>query len=110
MTFHVGQKVVCVRARPVGNEVRYATSNFSGKIRLGATYTIREVDTRALHLHGCACVRVEEIINPVRQTTVGLWEDGYPAPCFRPIIERKTDIAIFTALLTSSTTKEGIDA
>lgn len=91
MSFHIGQKVVCVRNTPVGQELRYATGRRSNKIQIGQVYTVREIDTRAMHLHGVATVRLVEVINDTRMTSVGEWEPGYPASCFRPVVERKTE-------------------
>jgi hypothetical protein len=101
MTFRVGQKVVCVRDRPIGKEIAYATGPRSTKIRVGEVYTVRDFDTRALHIHGVACVRLFEVVNEVKETCIGPWEGGYPAPCFRPVLDakKKTDISVFTALL-----------
>lgn len=87
----IGQKVVCVRDRPQGIECRYATGRRSIKIKIGNIYTVRDIDFRAVHLHGVATLRVEEICNEVRETTVGPWEQGYPVSCFRPLQERKND-------------------
>lgn len=106
--FRVGQKVVCVRNTPEGKELAYASGKQSSKIAVGSIYTIREIDTRALHLHGVACIRLCEIVNSVRPTIVGEWESGYPATCFRPVIERKTDISIFKKMLTPK--RVGVDA
>lgn len=83
MTFRIGQKVVCVDASPY-----YCTPRVSTSLRLNAVYTIR-----ALHdLYGITCVSVEEIEGGI--------EHAFAATRFRPVVTRKTDISIFTKLLT----------
>jgi len=88
MTFRVGQKVVCVDA-----------SNTGGKLSENEIYTVAVVDTA-----------------PISRSQT-LWpaelgprprDGGWYARRFRPIVERKTDISIFTAMLNPS--KQEIDA
>ena len=69
--FHVGQKVVCVDDRG------------TSLVRAGHEYIVRETQAAYLCLHG------------VRGTVA----DGMFATRFRPVIERKTNISVFTALL-----------
>jgi hypothetical protein len=102
--FHIGQKVVCVRDEAEGDlECRYSGGGKSSKIRVGNVYTIREIDTRAVHLHGVASVRLVEVCNPEKMTTVGMWETAYPVACFRPVVEKKTDISVFEEILKRET-------
>lgn len=83
MTFRVGQKVVCVRALLTENVIK------------DRIYTISAVNTE------------------LGKRFVGLVENkhysGDPAPWFadrfRPLVERKTDISIFTSMLTPSPEK-----
>lgn len=109
MSFHVGQKVVCVRNEPVGQERKYATGEMSQAIFVGKIYTVREIDFRAIHLHGVACVRLKEVVWSVRPSTVGPWESGYPAPCFRPLTERKKDGEAFVEKLKSTCTPNDLE-
>lgn len=90
MTFHSGMKVVCV------DDDDQSCSKGDRSVRLGAIYTIRE----AFDFFGEAAVRLEEIMNPK--------DRAYHAYRFRPIVERKTDISIFTQMLNPS--KQGVDA
>lgn len=91
MTFHVGQKVVCVSelVDPKWDEETYP--------KKGLIYTVRgvfEFDDKPYLL-------LEEIVNPRRY-------DQEPEECvfwafrFRPVTERKTDIAIFEKMLTDA--------
>lgn len=79
MTFHVGQKVVCVEGTS-GHHV----------LVLGQVYTIARIGMfgRALHVDVVEC-----------STDIRL---GWRAARFRPVVERKTDISVFTAMLKPS--------
>jgi hypothetical protein len=98
MNFRVGQKVVCVDDAPTRRPGRFTGGNH-GLLTKGEVYTIREIDCRAIHLHNSATVRLTEITLPVKNTWVGLWEEGFSPYRFRPAVERKTDISIFTKIL-----------
>jgi hypothetical protein len=95
MTFRVGQKVVCIA------ESRGGGYPDDKRPVVGSVYTIRgiEIDRR-----GCIDpigVLLEEIVNEPRMYR------GYDEPSevsfastrFRPVVERKTDISIFTEIL-----------
>lgn len=91
MTFQVGQKVVCIgdcTSEPVQGEVL---------VRKGEVYTVRGIvhfnnlDGPGLYLH--------EIRNPVIDTTDGRVERAFGIEGFRPVVERKTDISVFTEML-----------
>lgn len=90
MTFHVGQKVECIDDE--GQPVREGDT----PVKKGAVYTLRDV----FDFFGEEGVRLQEITNPR--------DRGYHSWRFRPIVEKKTDISIFTAMLNAS--KQGVDA
>ncbi len=94
MAFHFGQKVECFRYA-LESHPGIAPADWPDHIKLGGTYTIRDVDARA----GILAVRLQEHYCEPFMTSVGMWETAFPAYCFRPITERKTDISIFTAML-----------
>lgn len=100
MTFRVGQKVVCVDVSS------FLTGKPDKEIDLvkGRVYTVREIGLTSWMDGSSECIRVEEI--KVRR------KDGSDTPFFarrfRPVVERKTDISIFTAML--NTSKRGVDA
>jgi hypothetical protein len=106
MTFRVGQKVVCVETWHLngtgyGDEV--------GPVR-GRIYTIRDIGfgLNPAYPHSLQ-VRLAEITIPLRPYRgFPLQEPGFSVSRFRPIVERKTDISIFTAMLNPS--KQGVDA
>ena len=91
MSFHVGQKVVCVSVP--GNDGSIGDTTFPTNLRVGEIYIVRWVgiydDGQAVRLAGL-----------YRNFPLVKWQDiPFRALRFRPVIERKTDIAIFTALL-----------
>lgn len=89
--FYVGQKVVCVDADShYGYVIRGLEQN---KI-----YTVRWVgDFTHPEFGAAACLRLNETI---RHCEHYLIEDlPSRAVRFRPLVERKTDISVFTALL-----------
>lgn len=102
MTFHVGQKVVCVDASPS----RYSSLLVRTPLQKGTIYTVRGID----RWDGVTSYYLEEIVHPV----LDIWLDREPTEPtwhgrrFRPIAERKTDISIFTSMLNPS--KRSVDA
>lgn len=100
MTFYVGQKVVCVddKNRTV---FRPGTEEF---ITCGSVYVIRWLG----FLDREPVLRLEGVVRP-SYARIPEWSD-YPFAIdrFRPVVERKTDISIFTKMLTPN--KESIDA
>jgi hypothetical protein len=98
MTFHVGQKVVCVDDDPRSFLHAGAPGvRFSGDLnglKKGAVYTVRAFGRYPAY-PDILCVWLEEIIRP----TAFFDEPAYVAARFRPVVERKSDISIFTAML-----------
>ena len=92
MAFYVGQKVVCVDDTPDKHPMRAA--NMAG-LMAGTIYTVRAI---RVHDHsGRPGLMLQEIMRPI------LGGDGREQPFsvqrFRPAVERKTDISIFTRIL-----------
>lgn len=100
MAFRVGQKVVYVGA-PDGLEP-YDNQDLPDLVKR-EVYVVRDYDTRAVHWHGTATVRLEEIYAPAEPSRLGPWEPGYCETCFRPVQERKqsteTGMSILRGLL-----------
>ena len=92
--FRVGQKVVCV-------------AEFSGRCphpiepKVGDILTVRE--TFINPPTGELGLRFTEIVNEIHHF-YGV-ERGYKATRFRPVVERRTDISVFRAMLTPSKQK-----
>ena len=97
MTFRVGQKVVCietwVRRNGVGDEI--------GPVA-GEIYTIRDIGFLNPAAPDVVAVLLAEIRNAVHDYVDGRGETCFAAHRFRPVVERKTDISIFTQMLNPS--------
>lgn len=99
--FHVGQKVVCVDA---------AGTHLYGIVELvqGEVYEIEWIgfyDAPKWPYPDLLCVRLRGVRRkPVMPLDSPL--DPFRAARFRPVVERKTDIAIFTEMLTPTKAKE----
>lgn len=89
MSFHIGQKVVCVNAA----QRRDSWGKLPESLVRGAIYTIRDVYES--HLPPAIGVRLEEIQGPF----CPFWREeiGFHAIRFRPV--RETNIDVFTKML-----------
>lgn len=85
MAFRIGQKVVCIRAFA---DLR-GCETWPVK---GQTYTVRGFNDDGY-------LFLDEIINPPFWFAEGFCEAAWNPEKFRAIVERKTDISIFTAML-----------
>lgn len=93
--FRVGQKVVCVDAKP-------SFSRVPAPFKEGDVLTVSAITT-GWSGHGLDTgLCFEEV------PCVGQCYNGYSARRFRPVVERKTDISIFRAML--NTTPETVGA
>ncbi len=102
MAFYVGQKVVCVDDEPGGYPGN--APNLAG-LKSGAIYTVRALRE---HDHsGNMGLLLCEIIRPILSDDCGR-EQPFYIRRFRPAVERKTDISIFTAMLTPK--RQSVDA
>lgn len=101
--FHIGQKVVYVGLQGRSRDRRFDVTAPPFKLTKGQTYTIRDIDFRNADKHyGVPTIRLEEMVLP----TVKGWERGYCPWLFRPVTERKTDISIFTKMLSPTTRRQ----
>lgn len=104
MAFFVGQKVVCIDNTLGGGVILKEGETVPA---LETVYTVRaivdwgpEYDSQLL---------LVEIVNPVCRWWSGEWREGaFNVRRFRPVVERKTDISIFTAMLTPKKVKEPV--
>ena len=92
MTFRVGQKVVCIDDY----------SSLSGRYclnmpKLHGVYTVRNFEGRG----DIPALRLFELINEPRthRNVPGLIEPAFDILSFRPVVDRPTDISIFTKML-----------
>lgn len=89
MSFRVGQKVVCVNDR-------WMDKAFALPVK-GSVYTVRDIE---VHPSYGTFIRLVEISNPPARFQDGYFEVSFQVEGFRPVVERKTSIAIFQAMLT----------
>lgn len=103
MSFHVGQKVVCVDD---AMRVSWRKSGFFGRFRryrdLGHNLNRGDVYTvTAITAVRCTTSRVVfRMLHVAGAWHFGAPTIGFPAFQFRPAVETKTDISIFTRMLT----------
>jgi hypothetical protein len=93
MNFYVGQKVVCIDAQhpqTLSGWWRELWHPYEHAVE-GRIYTISN-----LYSNGDGMIELVEL--PAPETDV--WCAGFYAGGFRPVVERKTDISIFTKMLT----------
>ena len=91
--FEIGQKVVCIRGSQDNNITVLIWGGYH--VHEGEVYTIRGFAANPIDMTSPG-VYLEEIINPS-----GLLGDevAYRMDRFRPIVEKKTDISVFTEML-----------
>lgn len=106
MTFHVGQKVVRVGSVGSGDISREKARSMRYSFpEMGAVVTIKTLNYWP---RGTILTFHEHDNSHIQRMLESPYEPGFAAQNFRPIVERKTDISIFTAMLTPS--KQGVDA
>jgi hypothetical protein len=105
MSFNVGQKVVRV-ARYTGWETKRSIDfPMDGPPIIGNIYTIRAINIWPTW----TCLRFHEFDNSHLIPIVGCRiEPGWNSLGFRPLIEHKTDISIFTKILDDVRGKEPV--
>ena len=101
-SFRIGQKVVCVDDEWDKNHRLVLSIPGMRFPKRGHIYTVREffVDPT-----GGVSLRLVELVNVVVQYAEGTFEPGWGCRRFRPVVDRKTDISIFTDLLKTSKQK-----
>jgi hypothetical protein len=87
MAFRVGQKVVCVDAGPLVNDAGFVSEAKS--LQEGTVYTVTDLFER----NGVKALKLAEA-SPEQSGRI-----AFNARRFRPVVERKTDISIFIAML-----------
>lgn len=100
MNFHVGQKVVCIDAS--------STSAFGTSFELikRAVYTVRWVGK--YYDPPYLCIRLEEIRDRQSAHNAEQLDRPFWAARFRPVVERKASIEVFTAMLTPDKVKRAV--
>ena len=100
-SWHVGMKVVCVGERPGNADVDAVYPE------IGQIYTIRELRDDTARGKAGVFVLLAEIdnrhfIGRASPRGFAYVEPGFNPNGFRPLVTRKTDISIFTAMLTGA--------
>jgi hypothetical protein len=100
--FHIGQRVICVDDKFVG-ENRVFDPTFTSRcpnlpVR-GNVYTIRAFVVPYAGYPGTPGILLEEIINPPCPYSEGTFEPSFFPSHFRPLTKHSTDISVFTAML-----------
>lgn len=93
MAFYIGQRVECVDADPECGRIFWPGE----QLRLGQIYTVAAIVDNP---SGYAAIAIREV--PRHSIAVSHGYRGFKASRFRPIVERKTDISIFKAMLNPS--------
>lgn len=94
-SWHVGMQVTLRFKTPTHPNWNYP--------EFGVVYTVRAI----FEMQGAICIRLKEIRNKVSRWRDGRYEPGFEAYAFRPVQTRKTDISIFTAMLSPKPAKAG---
>lgn len=91
MTFRIGQRVCCIARfdrRSLGVDGACVTFPEVGKV-----YTVRGFSPLR------SGIVLEEIVNPYIPSLLGPQEPSFVVSCFRPVVDRKFDLSVFTRLL-----------
>lgn len=104
VSFHVGQKVVCIDAKNTTWRRKKFLGLFSylvwsSELEEGNVYTVTQVFYGHDPLSGREGMAVTVAEAP------NLPGSGFRVTRFRPLVERKTDISIFTSMLNKPTVK-----
>lgn len=95
--FHVGQKVTMIVDFPAGERTRAAQDGVSLP-RHGEVYTILNMEPGANPwTRQFTFIRFVELVNGPH--LVDGFEPSFDSRLFRPVVERKTDISVFKAML-----------
>lgn len=98
MTWYVGQKIVCIDDEWYGPHRRLGFKRFKfDRVLIKETvYTIRRINQHSRFTDRIV-ILLNEVIHPK-------WPEfyGFPTEIFRPLLEKPTDISIFTEMLNTN--------
>ena len=106
--FHIGQRVLCVDDRFVGENCVFDPTFRERCPSLpvkGRIYTVRGFVVPYAEYAATPGILLEEIINPPCSYVEGTFEPSFFPSHFRPLTERKPDISVFAAMLTKTPEK-----
>ena len=103
--FYVGQKVVCINAKDT-----HSHPNNIQELTEGAIYTVRWVGSKEASEDGLGIKLVEVMRYVLSLSGERIREEDMPfdATRFRPLVEKKTDISIFTEMLNLKKVEEKV--
>lgn len=105
MAFYRGQKVVCIYdGSPPSGLGPGKKWDIGEEISKGCIYTIKDIFTNTFG----ECFDLFEVGRTVKSQEYWGYRIGYVSYRFRPVVERKTDISIFTAMLNPSKKTERV--
>ena len=92
--FHIGQRVVCIHdvGCPPANE-------FPNVPIKGSIYTVRGFVSPDVGYERTPGMLLEEVVNPPWEYKEGVFEPSFHPYHFRPLVQHKTDISVFTRML-----------
>lgn len=100
--FYVGQKVVCIDDNWAGYPIWVA--HVPNRPIRREIYTVRSIYSYG----GSSGLLLEELKNPITEWRHVTCEGGFLVRRFRPAVERKTSIEIFTRMLNPSKERETV--
>lgn len=95
MTWYVGQKIVCIDDSWYGPHKRlgFKRFRFDNVIKPKNVYTIRRINQHN-HFPDRLVILLSEVVHPRRPEHF-----GFPPEIFKPLLDKQTDISIFTDIL-----------
>jgi hypothetical protein len=103
MNFWVGQKVVCIKDDWLYEDGLGIIHPVKDSI-----YTIRDKNFQPENARCPLGLRFVELVNAIYEFRDGVDEPAWDARSFRPLVEEKTDISIFTRVLTPTRVPEKV--
>ena len=99
--FHIGQRVVCIHGVgcPSANE-------FLNVPEKGGIYTVRGFVSPDVGYERTPGMLLEEVVNPPWEYKEGVFEPSFHPYHFRPLVQHKSDISVFTRMLDNVRTEE----
>ena len=99
--FHIGQRVVCI------HDIGCAQGNEFPNIPIkGSIYTVRGFVSPDVGYERTPGMLLEEVVNPPWEYNEGVFEPSFHPYHFRPLVQHKTDISVFTRMLDHVRTEE----
>ena len=96
--FYVGQKLVCIADSWYGPHKQFGFKRFrfDHVLQTETVYTIRKIN-RHNHFPDRLVILLCEVVHPKRPEFA-----GFPPEIFRPLLDKPTDISIFTEMLNTN--------